>query len=217
MLQLAGRTTLASDVANVLRDAIVTGYFAAGERLIESSLADELEISRTTLREALRVLSSEGLIITEPHRGSHVVELSREDMREIYEMRLALESMAATKVCGHLSKNQVKRLRSLIEQMKEASRNGDALTINELDMKFHETICQFANNARLWKFWKQMGGQMRLYFAAFQGKIQLEEIAQRHEAILDVLISGPKEEASRIFEHHIGDAASRILEGEFET
>lgn len=213
-IQLSPRSTLASDVADALREAIVSGHFEPGERIIESSLADELEISRSTLREAMRVLGSEGLITTEPHRGSQVTDITAEDLREVYEMRLALESLAVSKVCGALNQEQAEALRTIVARMRQSVQDGDILGLNELDMLFHETICRFADNGRLWKTWKQMGGQMRLYFAAFKSEIQPDEIPKNHELILTALVDGDPDHAQSVLRDHINDAAQRILDND---
>ena len=206
-------TTLASEAARVLRTAVLSGQFELGQHLVEADLADALDVSRATVREALRILRGEGLIVSSPHKGSYVVELDREDVIEIYEVRLALETLAVCRLCRTLTEDQEQHLLGLIEDMRTVGEGCDryVFPLSKLDMQFHEALCRFSGNKRLWTAWKHLGNQMTLYFAAFPAKFEVHEFPQRHQAILDAITSCDPESALHVMMEHIHDAVSRIL------
>ncbi len=204
--------TLAFEATEVVRKAILSGHFLPGERLIESDLAKELSVSRSTLREAFRHLADEGLIVIRPRKGAHVVNLREEDIREIYEMRFALETLATRKLCQRITKKQENLMRDLIESMRDADNEEEHVVLHDLDMQFHEAICRFSGNTRLWHAWSKIDGPLRHYFffVALGQELEPYEFAKRHEVILDAIIAGDAELAHSLMEDHLYNALSRI-------
>lgn len=198
-------TTLASEATRVLRNAILAGYFQPAERILETDLAEELNISRATLRHAIRDLVNEGLLVNPPRKGTYVVELDRDDIIEIYEVRLALETLAACKLCNTLTAEQIEYIQSLLEAMRQPTSRSADVELYELDMRFHESICRFSGNEHLYKVWMQLKGQLLLYFAASQRKFAFPDFAHRHEQILTAIISKDKSLVRDLVRGHIRD------------
>lgn len=135
-----------------LRRSILEGDLAPGARLQEVELAAQLGMSRTPVREALRVLSSQGLVEILPNRGARVAQWSVKDLEEIYELRVMLESYGAHRAASRMSSAQVDVLTTLCEQMEHRARRGgkhDLLEISELNARFHRHIVDAADNPRL--------------------------------------------------------------------
>jgi DNA-binding GntR family transcriptional regulator len=142
----SGTTTDA--VHRVLRQAVVDGFIAPGERLRSDALANELRVSRTPVREALRKLEAEGLV----HRvGSGLVvrALSERDMTEVFYVREALEGMAARLAAENATPDEIAEIRDLLEDMDAVGRGGDVRKLRSLTAEFHQAVCRASHNDRL--------------------------------------------------------------------
>ncbi|MCP3800491.1 GntR family transcriptional regulator [Allokutzneria sp. A3M-2-11 16] len=133
----------------VVRTAILDGSYPPGERLGEVELAEALGISRTPIREALRRLEVEGLVEVLPHRGARVASWSREDLDEIYELRILLESFAAARAASRISDGELGRMDELREEMDRAVHSGDVERIAACNAEFHGIIRRAASSTRL--------------------------------------------------------------------
>ena len=133
-------------VANRLRDAILRGDLAPGERLDESALAVALGVSRTPIRSALRVLAAESLVELHPHRGAIVSELSPDELNEVYLVRMILESTAARLAAPNMDEERIAILEGLIQELESTTDPDQWLALNN---QFHATIYQAANRPRM--------------------------------------------------------------------
>lgn len=136
-------------VFEALRDAIVHGEFEPGERLLEVALAKRLGVSRTPVREAIRMLELEGLVVMVPRKGAEVARITEKDLRDALEIRLSLEELAVELACKRIDEDGRLRLREACENFREAVRSGRVPDIVDTDVAFHETICELSNNPRL--------------------------------------------------------------------
>ncbi|MCW2721893.1 MAG: hypothetical protein QOG20_4753 [Pseudonocardiales bacterium] len=135
-----------------IRRSIMEGELAPGSRLQEVELAAQLGVSRTPVREALRTLSSEGLVEILPNRGARVARWSVEDLDEIYELRIMLEGRAAERAAGRMHAAETDRLTELCEQMEACARRGgthDLLALSDLNARFHRIVIDAADSPRL--------------------------------------------------------------------
>jgi DNA-binding GntR family transcriptional regulator len=132
-----------------VRHAILTGEFAPGELLREHDLAGRLGVSKTPVREALRQLEREGLAVSAPHKGVVAVGLSQREVYEIYEMRSALEPLAASLAAARLTDAGAARLRESLAPMNAAAEAKDHDALRVLNVRFHATLYDLAGNARL--------------------------------------------------------------------
>jgi len=194
--------TLRAEVVDMIRDAIVTGQLKPGERLKESALARQMSVSRSPIREALRQLEQEGLIVSIPNQGSFVRSFDEDDVREIFTLRAALEDLACEIVLenGKLQPSDLDRLEAYIEQQKRAVEARDFERLTELDMEFHEFLCKKSGFERLLKMWRSLRTQIQvLFFQRFQAFDWVPETVDTdHSAILETLRQGDAEQFSQI-------------------
>ena len=136
-------------VCEVLRDAIRGGVLKPGEWLKENDLADELLVSRTPVREAIRKLEQEGYVVTVPRRGAYVASVSIRDINEIFEIRAALEALACELAAERITEEEQERLERLLVAIGRAIEEHDMERIVQTDIEFHELLYQAARNERL--------------------------------------------------------------------
>ena len=127
-------------VCETLREAIVDGVLKPGERLMEIQLAEELGVSRTPVREAIRKLELEGFVVMIPRRGTYVADMSIKDINEVYEVRTALDVLAAGLAAERITEEELEQMERLLVQIGEYIEQGDMDKIVEVDSQFHD-IC----------------------------------------------------------------------------
>ena len=141
--------SLAEDAADRIREQILAGGFAQGEHLVEARIAEQLNVSRGPVREAFKLLRSEGLLQEEPRRGTFVVSLSADDVREIYGLRAAIEGRAARLLASQQDPAALAELRALLSSIEAAAASGDVTAVYRQDLAFHDALCRLSGNARL--------------------------------------------------------------------
>ena len=150
-------------VFNTLRQAILTGEMEPGERLMEIQLANKLGVSRTPIREAIRKLELEGLVIMIPRKGAEVAKMTLKDMEDVLEVREALDELAAKIACKKISDEQLANLKTIKDEFKRSMDSGDVKKIAEEDVKFHDAIYEATNNAKLVSMMNNIREQMYRY------------------------------------------------------
>lgn len=153
--------TTADGVYEVLRQCIVEGDFAPGQRLLSDALATELRVSRTPVREALRKLEAEGLVEASGRAGLTVRAISEEDLSELFYVREALEGMAARLAAENASDAATLDLHALLDEMAEALAHSDLKLIRALTGEFHMAVCRASRNRRLMHSLKILLDQVR--------------------------------------------------------
>lgn len=205
-------TPLRDEVLSTLRQALISGGFAAGERIREVELASRLGVSRGTLREALRHLEQEGLIVTNPHRGTFVVKLTPEEAEDIYGLRIALEAYAVERAATLVTPEDLELLQGVVDALRTivtAERNALSSRV-ELDLQFHELICDLSGNARLLRTWKELCGPLRLLLSTFQTPY-MSAAPDQHQAVVEALREGKSTEAREILTKHLIHSRDRLL------
>jgi DNA-binding GntR family transcriptional regulator len=157
------RSILMEQVANQIREAIKSSKLKPGDRLIETELANSMQIGRNTVREAIRYLEKEGLVTTAPFKGAYVSEFDQKDLDELYELRILLEELAIKKLVKNLNKEKITKLESVIDTMKEVSKTGSVEEIIAADLSFHQTICELSGNRRLLEAWLNLSHQLSAF------------------------------------------------------
>lgn len=127
-------------VFNTLREAILKGDLKPGERLMELQLASKLGVSRTPIREAIRMLEQEGLAVTVPRKGAEVAKMTLKDMEDVLEIRDTLDELAARVACSRISEEQLERLKQIKKQFEDSLQTKDVKKIAQADVKFHDVI-----------------------------------------------------------------------------
>lgn len=199
-------------VFNTLRTAIITGEFAPGERLMEIALADRLGVSRTPVREAIRKLELEGLVVMIPRRGAEVARITEAGLKEVLEVRCAMEELAVELACRRSDKASLEQLKAAHQKFVDAVKKGDTLEITNQDEAFHECIFEMSRNKRLVQVVHNLKEQMFRYRLEYVKDVSYHEVLIReHEQLLEAIISGKEEEAREKMRHHIHNQEKMIL------
>jgi DNA-binding GntR family transcriptional regulator len=159
----AARRVLADEVADALREAITTGRFEPGQRLIEHDLATQLAVSRGPVREALSRLSQEGLVVVDRHRGASVATLSGNDADQIYSLRTALEELAVEWLCRLATPADFDRIAQVLARYDDLPRPLTRQAVAALDVDFHDAIFRASHHERVCRAWEGLRSQVYLY------------------------------------------------------
>ncbi len=149
-----GIRTMQDEIVDLIRDATLRGDIDLGQHLPEQELAEQMGVSRIPIREAMRQLEQEGLVMRIPNRGCFVADFTEQDVAEIFSLRATLEIMAIERATPNLTPQDIANLREIIETQHQASEARDFNELTQLDLKFHEYICVRANHGRLLKTWR---------------------------------------------------------------
>lgn len=195
-----------------LREAIITGDLKPGERLMEIKLANEMGVSRTPVREAIRKLELEGLVIVTSRKGAEVAPINEKDLKEVLEIRKALESLSVTLACKNVTKDNLKKLKEINATISKAVKNSDIDTITKCDVEFHEEIYKLTNNDRLVVMLHQLKEHIFRYrFEYIKDMKNKESIVEEHAKILAAIGDKNIRLAKKEIEHHIEVQEKYIL------
>jgi DNA-binding GntR family transcriptional regulator len=210
-LQPACATFLRDNVLNTLRQSIVRGMLKPGQRLNESVLARQLQTSRGPVREALVALAREGLVVLRPNRSPRVASFTGEEIKELVEVRWALETFAVRKITGKLSGEDLQRLEDLVCQMQRALAQGDRARVIEADLSLHEEIVKLAGNVRLHQIWSQLASQISLFITlAVEAGAEFGDMLKLHEELIEALRARDVERAVMTINKPNYEAGERI-------
>jgi DNA-binding GntR family transcriptional regulator len=211
------KTTLATEIARHLRQAIIKGELAPGERVNELKLTKELALSRSPVREAIRILAAEGLLTIEPHRGAHVRPLSDEDLEEIFDVRLMLESHGLRR--GYrLSQHAVAPLRASVDEARAALRVDDFEPWHRASLRFHDNLVALAGNRHLTRLHEELKVSLRRYqISIIRLPGQAERSQAEHEAIVDALEQGKVDQGVALVTAHITNLKEAVLKAMART
>jgi DNA-binding GntR family transcriptional regulator len=198
------RSPRREQVVEALRDAIVAGELADGERLIEDKIARELKTSRGPVREALRQLEHEGFVVSYPYRGAVVLGVSDEEVREVLvPVRLVLEKYSFPKAAARMTDDDFGEVAKEVWQMAEAARTNDLGRSVEADMRFHEILLEHADQPHTAQVWRSIAPRIRAYFYRYGRKSDLDRIAHEHGELLAALQSRDADTIGHALETHI--------------
>jgi DNA-binding GntR family transcriptional regulator len=205
--------SLAEDAADRIREQILAGGFAQGEHLVEARIAEQLNVSRGPVREAFKLLRSEGLLLDEPRRGTFVVSLSADDVREIYSLRAAIEGRAARLLAGRRDPAAIAELRVLLSSMEAAAEVDDVATMYRQDLGFHDAVCRLSGNARLHEVFARYVPMLRaLLHVDERMQDSLSVVAEQHRPVVDAIEAGDVDAAVRHAENHCDQAGDLIAD-----
>ena len=213
------RRSLSDGVVARLRSAIVRGTFAPGQRLNEAELAEAFSVSRGPIREALTVLDREGLLKVERHRGAWVTLLSRRDIDEIYELRLALERLAMERAARLATNEDCAAMADVIDLLRDAVERQDVFDTVALDVRFHDHIYRAARHDRLYQSWALLRPQIETFLNSRPSdqNAYLDQAVREHTELLDVIRRHARDEAVTMIESHIHSAYDRVSKLNFNT
>ncbi len=187
-----------------LRDAILTGKLAPGERLMEIQLAETLGVSRTPVREAMKRLEQEDFIEVVPRKGAYVKMLDSKDILDVLELRYLLEGFAAKCAAENMTDSDIEAMQKLLDEFEEAVANNDTMALIETDYKFHDRIYSANKNTKLKELIRNLQEQFyrfrTIYFTEYNN---YNEITEGHRDILDALTAKDGKRAEKIVQAHI--------------
>lgn len=204
-LPLITPNSLRHRVVVALRDAIITGSFQPGDRITEEDIARQMGISRGTVREALRQLEQEGLVISLPYRGTEVVGISYEEVTEIlFPIRLILERYAFTRALPQLTEADLDALESIVSEMHEAAFEEDLPRLVNLDVQYHELVISRAGLPHCEQIWRTISPRVRVFF--YRNSVihtSLHSLVQEHRELLDAIRSRDVDSVLAVLQEHI--------------
>jgi DNA-binding GntR family transcriptional regulator len=204
------RLSTTEQAAEAVRQAILSGRLPPGMPLREAAVAAELGVSRSTLREAARILASEGLVRYQMNRGIVVADITGPDAADIYAARAAMELAAADALTGHRDPVVYADLADLVEQIERAFGRGDVAAVVEGDRRFHATLVAATGSPRLRRFYGQLQQEQRLALAlAERSRRELGRTADDHRELLDAL-RGSRAQARAQLTAHLQAGAAEL-------
>lgn len=208
-LQPLPRKSLSELTLDFIRAAIHNGDSLPGERLVEQTLARQLNVSRGPVRDALRELEREGLVVSQLNRGTYVSHLKHDDLEEIYSLRLVLEQLAMRLACRHADDTHLAEMNKLIDEMTAAVSEGlTARECVEFDLRFHDEIYAASAHKRLIGFWEILRPQVKTFLLERNTELKdySDIVVPFHRELLDVIIRKDEDEAVRLIRSHIDNA-----------
>ena len=198
-------------VFNTLREAILKGELQPGERLMELQLASKLGVSRTPIREAIRMLEQEGLAVTMPRKGAEVARMTLKDMEDVLEVREALDELAAIIACAKITDEQLENLKSIRDEFKKSLDSGDVKKIAEEDVRFHDAIYEATDNAKLIALTNNIREQMYRYRVEYlKDQNNYPILIAEHDAIVNALEQRDKEMVTAEMHTHVVNQAVAV-------
>lgn len=200
-------------VFNTLREAILKGELKPGERLMELQLAAQLGVSRTPIREAIRMLEQEGLAVTVPRKGAEVAKMTLKGMEDVLEIREALDVLACQLACVRISEEQLSVLEEKKQAFEESLKTGNVKTIAEADMSFHDVIYEATGNPKLVNMLNNLREQIYRYRVEYLKKEENYPILiKEHNDIYQALVNRNQEEAATSIREHVENQATAVKE-----
>lgn len=199
-------------VFNTLRRAILKGELKPGERLMEIALADKLGVSRTPIREAIRKLELEGLVVMAPRKGAKVASITERDLNDVLEVRKGMEVLAISLACKRITGEELEKLEIIEQSFQKLIESGNLTELAEMDVKFHDTIYQATNNQRLVQLLNNLREQMYRYRMEYLKDIAVRRtLAEEHKAICRALRERDEQQAEEYVSIHIDNQQKAII------
>ena len=200
-------------VFNTLRQAILRGELKPGERLMEIQLANRLGVSRTPIREAIRKLELEGLVLMIPRKGAEVAEITEKNMLDVLEVRRALEELAVKLACERITEEEIQELKDAADAFQKILSEKDITKIAEADEAFHDVIFKSTGNDRLIQLLNSLREQMYRYRLEYLKREEYHpQLLEEHQQIIDRITRKDQSEAAELIDRHIGNQVDVMLE-----
>ncbi len=195
---------LRDTVFNQLRLQILHGELKPGERLMEVALAERLGVSRTPVREAIRMLEQEGLAVLLPRRGAHVASINERQLEEMLEVRRTLETFTVNAACSRITLDELNDLKRANEEFAAAVKSGDVIRIAETDIIFHDRIAHYAGNSKIEDILHHLKEQLFRYkYEYLKDTTEYDHLVTEHDMICDAFEHGSNDKAVEVIKLHI--------------
>jgi DNA-binding GntR family transcriptional regulator len=205
-----GARVLTDWVTATLRLAILKGHFAPGEKIDQDLIAEELDVSRTPIRESLKVLDSEGFVEIRPHRGAFITEVTGEDVRKIYEARALIEAEIVRRVTPRIPDSVLDDMKQCFDRMNEMSEDRERHV--ESDIRFHDVLAEYVDNELFQEILEGLNNRILRVrrFAQLQPGYHLRESHEEHCAIMEAIRRRDADRAAELMARHLRKSAERI-------
>lgn len=191
-------------VFQTLRTAILKGDLKPGERLMELQLASKLGVSRTPIREAIRMLEQEGLARTIPRKGAEVAGMTEKDMEDVLQIRCVLEELAARLSCENITDDEMRELKIAMVAFEEKTREGNVVELAKADVTFHDIIYRAADNPKLLVLLNNLREQMYRYRTEYMKDDRIHPVLIReHKEMVKALENRDQELVAREVRQHL--------------
>lgn len=200
-------------VFEAIREAIINGDLKQGERLMETQLAEQMGVSRTPVREAIRKLELEGFVVMIPRKGAYVAGLSLKDIVDVFEIRGALEALAGSLAAERMTDDELEELERLLVRIGECAERNDVEQFVELDTQFHDILFQASRNARLSQMINNLRDQIQRFRTtslAYPGR--LKYAFDEHKKIVEALSERDSELVAALAKEHIENAENSFMD-----
>lgn len=198
-------------VFQTLREGILTGELKPGERLMEIHLANRLGVSRTPVREAIRMLELEGLVTMIPRKGACVASISKQDLQDVLELRRALDSLAVKLACERILPEQLRALQDAAKEFEQSTVSNNAKEIAQADVRFHDIILEATGNKRLIQMVNNLAERVFRYRLEYiKDRNNHAQLVKEHAKILEYIEKKDSEAAQRAIELHIDNQEKNI-------
>ena len=202
------------DVLSSLRAAILDRTYQPGEHLIETELARQFGTSRGPVRDAIKELAQEGLVVIQAHKGGVVATFSPQDILEISELRILVEGHATRLASQNATDADLRLLQAKYDEMQALADAGDLKRLVEKDIEFHREVCRLSGNGRLLKLWSSLASQIRLFLVLTdQVYFTPQYIVETHRPILAAMYRKDHAAAEEEIKQHLAEAAETIVQG----
>jgi len=211
-LKIEGYELLSQKVYRVLKTEIIKGSLKPGTKLSEGKIAEQMGVSRTPVREALKELSAEGFVKMNPNQAVVVSNASVEDVQEVLQIRGVLEGLAARLATKMISEEEIKELEKYQKQMEYYTKKDDVLAFGEMDAELHELILNVCSNNWLIQIRKNLSDQAHRYrIRSLSVPGRLKYSLKEHQEIVEALKRKDAEQADRLSQKHIENVLANIL------
>lgn len=199
-------------VFNTLRQSILTGELKPGERLMEIHLADKLGVSRTPIREAIRKLELEGLVTMIPRRGAEVAQITEKNLREVLEVRRALDALAVELACARITGEQLAQLKAACDHFEEETKKGDANQVALADVAFHDIILEASGNGKLVQMIANFSQQMYRYRLEYvKDESNYAQLIDEHRQIYEAIQNRDGQKGACAIKTHIDNQEKAVI------
>jgi DNA-binding GntR family transcriptional regulator len=205
------RRSLHDELTERLRTLITRGDLAPGEKVPEKDLCKQFGVSRTPLREALKVLASEGIVTLRPNRGAMVSALTAEELEEVFPVMGALEALSGEIACKRITDREVQTIRKLHEAMVQHWKNGELQPYFRLNQRIHEAILDATRNDTLKSIYRGLSGRiLSARYIANMSPARWAKAVEEHEAILKALDARDGARLSKILKAHLANKLATV-------
>ncbi|NPV26903.1 MAG: GntR family transcriptional regulator [Firmicutes bacterium] len=196
-----------------LREAIISGILKPGERLMEVQLAEEMGVSRTPVREAIRKLELEGFVVMIPRKGAYVAGISMKDVVDVFEIRAALEALAAGLAAERITEEEMEQMERNLVRKAEAIEANDLDTLVETDVEFHDLIYRASRNERLMTIINNLREQIhRFRTVSLSNPGRMRESLEEHKKLAEAISDRNISQAQALAQEHIENAENSMIE-----